>query len=126
MKKVNHVGYVVKSIEAFKKTLPPMNLIKLVEDPVQRAKIELLGLPHGSSIELIEPLDSQSFTWNFLEKHGDGIHHVCYEGYSIQEIEKIFLERRMINLRGPMPAILFGRDVIFAMTRSKSIVEFII
>lgn len=126
MKALNHVGYVVKSIEAFKKTLPPMDPIKVVEDSVQRAKIELLGFPHGSAIELIEPLDSQSFTWNFLEKHGDAIHHVCYEGYSLQELEKIFLERKMIKLRGPMPAILFGRDVIFAMTRSKSIVEFIL
>lgn len=126
MKVVNHVGYVVKSIEAFKKTLPPMDLIKAVQDPIQRAKIELLGFARSSAIELIEPLDSQSFTWNFLEKHGDGIHHVCYEGYSLQELEKIFLERRMIKLRGPMPAILFGRDVIFAMTRSKSIVEFIL
>lgn len=126
MKAVNHVGYVVKSIEAFKKTLPPMELIKVVQDPIQRAKIELLGFSRGSAIELIEPLDSQSFTWNFLEKNGDGIHHVCYEGYSLQELEKIFLERRMIKLRGPIPAILFGRDVVFAMTRSKSIVEFIL
>lgn len=126
MKAVNHVGYVVKSIEAFKKTLPPMDLIKVVQDPIQRAKIELLGFPRGTGIELIEPLDNQSFTWNFLEKHGDGMHHVCYEGYSFQELEKIFLERRMIKLRGPMPAILFDRDVVFAMTRSKSIVEFIL
>lgn len=126
MKAVNHVGYVVKSIEAFKKTLPPMELIKVVQDPIQRAKIELLGFSRGSAIELIEPLDSQSFTWNFLEKNGDGIHHVCYEGYSLQELEKIFLERRMIKLRGPIPAILFGRHVVFAMTRSKSIVEFIL
>lgn len=126
MKMLNHVGYVVKSIEAFKKNLPPMEAIKAVEDPVQRAKIELLGFPNGSAIELIEPLDSQSFTWNFLEKNGESMHHVCYEGYSLQELEKIFFECKMIKLRGPMPAILFGRDVIFAMTRSKSIVEFIL
>ena len=126
MRAVNHVGYVVKSIEVFKGTLPPMDLIKVVEDPVQRAKIELLGFPNGSAIELIEPLDSKSFTWNFLEKYGDALHHVCYEGYLLEELEKIFLERRMIKLRGPMPAILFGRDVIFAMTKSKSIIEFIL
>jgi hypothetical protein len=42
------------------------------------------------------------------------------------ELEKIFRERRMIRLRGPIPAVLFERDVIFAMTKLKAIVEFII
>jgi len=32
----------------------------------------------------------------------------------------------MLKLRGPMPAILFGRDVVFAMTRQKAIVEFLL
>lgn len=126
MKAINHVGYVVRSIENFRQTLPPLNLIKAVDDPLQRARIELLGLSGGSAIELIEPQDSQSFTWNFLEKYGEGIHHVCYEGYSIEDLELIFRERKMIKLRGPISAVLFERDVIFAMTKSKAIVEFIL
>jgi hypothetical protein len=126
VKVINHVGYVVRSIENFRQTLPPLDLIKAVDDPVQHARIELLGLSSGSAIELIEPQDKQSFTWNFLEKYGEGMHHVCYEGYSMAELEKIFRERRMIRLRGPIPAVLFERDVIFAMTKSKAIVEFII
>ena len=126
MRAVNHVGYVVRSIDNFRQTLPPLNLIKAVDDPVQRARIALLGLSGGSAIELIQPVDSESFTWNFLEKYGEGIHHVCYEGYSIEELEVIFRERRMIKIRGPIPAPLFDRDVIFAMTKSRAIVEFII
>lgn len=126
MRLINHVGYVVHSIENFRKTLPPLDLIKAIEDPIQRAKIELLGLSGGSAIELIEPLDNESFTWNFLMKHGEGMHHVCYEGFSLSELETIFRERRMVKLRGPIPAPLFDRDVVFAMTKSKAIVEFII
>lgn len=126
MKAVHHIGYVVRSLEAFRQTLPPLTVIKTVEDPLQRAKLELLGLEGGSAIELIEPLDTESFTWNFLQKHGEGMHHVCYEGYSIEELDAMFRERRMMKLRGPLHAVLFDREVIFAVTRSRSIVEFLL
>lgn len=32
----------------------------------------------GSAIELIEPLDSSSPVSKFLEKRGEGIHHLCF------------------------------------------------
>ena len=126
MKKLHHVGYVVENIDLFKTTFPPMNTILSVYDQVQKAKIELLASCSGSYIELIEPTIPSAFTWNYLKKNGQGLHHICYEGYSQLELEGLFFEKKMIKLRGPMPAVLFGKSVIFAMTRAKCIVEFIL
>ena len=34
---------------------------------------------NGTDIELIEPLNSKSTTYNYLKKTGGGYHHICYE-----------------------------------------------
>lgn len=123
---INHVGYVVDDIDVFKSTFPDASTIKRILDPIQNANIELLQVGGGCSIELIQPLSPDAFTWNFLKKFGQGLHHICYEGLSIQELDILFKEKKMIKIRGPIPAILFDKNVIFAMTRSKSIIEFIV
>ena len=126
MKSLHHVGYIVDDIVEYKKSLFEMTLIKEVNDPIQQAKIELLSVGQGSFIELIQPLSSQSFTWKFLQKYGEGLHHICYAGYSSSEIDSLILKGKMLKLRGPLPAILFERDVIFVMTRYRTIIEFIL
>jgi hypothetical protein len=126
MKSFHHVGYIVKSIEEYKKSLFEMTVIKAVDDPIQLAKIELLSVGNGGFIELIQPLSPLAFTWNFLQKNGEGLHHICYKGYSADEIDNIIRKGKMLKLRGPIRAVLFERDVIFAMTRSRTIIEFIL
>ena len=39
----------------------------------------------GTSIELLEPLDKNSPISKFLEKRGEGIHHVCFVVDNIEE-----------------------------------------
>lgn len=126
MKKIHHVGYVVEDIENFKNSFVHMNLVNSIVDVLQDAKIELLTIGCGSFIELIQPLSPRAFTWNFMKKNKQALHHICYEGYSLKEVEQLLTETKMVKIRGPMPAILFDRDVIFAMTRTRAIVEFII
>lgn len=123
---LNHVGYIVENIEDYKNSLPPMKSVRAVYDPIQNSKIELLRVNNGSCVELIQPLNSTAFTWNFLKKNGEGLHHLCYEGYTLSELDSMFRASRMIKLRGPIPAVLFDRDVVFAITRNRSIVEFIL
>lgn len=126
MKKIHHVGYVVEDIETFKNSFVQMNLVSKIVDVIQDAKIELLTVGGGSFVELIQPLSPKAFTWNFMKKNKQGLHHICYEGYSLREVEELITKTKMMKIRGPIPAILFNRDVIFAMTRSRAIIEFII
>jgi len=39
----------------------------------------------GTSIELLEPLDENSPIFKFLEKRGEGIHHVCFVVDNIEQ-----------------------------------------
>ncbi len=45
----------------------------------QGVKAALLPIGKGSKIELIQPIDSRSGVARFLEKKGEGIHHIAIE-----------------------------------------------
>ncbi len=123
--KLHHVGYVVRDIDAAAAGFPGLQFVHQVHDPLQHADLALYAAG-GSHIEFIQPLSPQAFTWGALERHGDAPHHVCYEGIAACDIDALLAKHRMLKLRGPMPAVLFGRDVLFAMTRQRSIVEFLL
>ncbi len=100
--------------------------ISRVYDPIQDANLILLSANEGSFIELIEPKSERSFTWNFLKKNGDSFHHICYEMNNLSDIDEVIKNNRMIKVLGPVNAKLFNRDVVFAVQRDKSIVEFLL
>ena len=79
--KINHIGIAVQSIDA---TLPfyrdqlGMEFLGCEEVPEQKVKVAMLGIGE-SKIELLEPTSTDSPVAKFLEKSGQGIHHVAYE-----------------------------------------------
>ena len=79
----------------------------------------------NTMIELVEPVDADSFTYEFLLKNGSGLHHICYSAASLEEVSHWIAADRMIKLRAPVYAPLFDKTVVFAMTRSKCLLEFI-
>lgn len=124
--RIHHVGYVVKDIAAFAAGFPGIVLEREVYDPLQKARLALYGVGDGSRLEFVAPESPESFTWGFLERSGPGLHHVCYEGLSAHAVEETIRRHRLLLLRGPLHAVLFDREVVFAMTRHKSIVEFLL
>lgn len=79
--KINHIGIAVQSIDA---TLPfyrdqlGMEFLGCEEVPEQKVKVAMLAIG-DSKIELLEPTSNDSPVAKFLEKSGQGIHHVAYE-----------------------------------------------
>src|SRR5947207_14895780 len=51
------------------------------EVPTEQVRIAFLpmGGPGGSEIELVQPTTSDSSLAKFLEKRGEGLHHICLE-----------------------------------------------
>lgn len=125
-RRIHHVGYVVDEIQSYAASFPSVTFERQVFDPLQNAELALYIVDKLFRIEFIQPLSPDSFTWGFLHRRGAGLHHVCYEGFDKAAVEKIIREKKMLKLRGPMPAVLFGRDVVFAMTRQKAILEFLL
>jgi methylmalonyl-CoA epimerase len=58
--------------------IKPNNVIDVPTEGIRIAFLPLGG-PGGSAIELIEPTDPTSGVARFLEKRGEGLHHVCLE-----------------------------------------------
>jgi methylmalonyl-CoA epimerase len=79
--KINHIGIAVQSIDAvipFYRDQLGMKFMGQEDVPEQKVRVAMLCVGE-SKIELLEPLSSDSPVAKFLEKNGQGIHHVAYE-----------------------------------------------
>jgi len=79
IKKVEHIGVAVKSVDAsirvFRDILGlPME--KVYASDAIKTKIAFFPIA-GCTIELVEPMDPESPAAKFIEKRGEGIHHLC-------------------------------------------------
>ncbi len=83
IKKIDHIGIAVKDLNIANKkwenilSLKPIKEEKIEEQSVLVSifEMEIQKL----KIELIAPLDSSSPLNKFLEKRGEGLHHICFE-----------------------------------------------
>ena len=85
--RIHHTGVVVRDIEeayAFFRDAMSMRLIKEAVMEDQGVKAALLDLGN-SLLELLEPIDPEFGIARFLEKRGEGLHHVCLEVADIHE-----------------------------------------
>lgn len=120
MKKVDHIGIAVQSIE---KVLPfyteTLGLSLLEIEEVQSEKVKVAFIDGGNiKLELLEPLDETSAIASFLSKKGEGIHHVAFGVAGIQERIQELQEKgvRMIHEQ-PKPGA-GGAQVAFMHPKS--------
>lgn len=75
--KLDHIGIAVRSIEAAEIYAALGLEIDHVET-VETQKVKTAFIPVGdSNLELLEPTASDSPVARFIEKRGEGIHHIC-------------------------------------------------
>ena len=81
IKKIDHIAIVVRSIEEALQVYEGalgLELTDVKEVPEQAVRVAFL--PVGESkIELVEPLTADGGIARFLEKRGEGLHHICLE-----------------------------------------------
>ena len=82
--RIDHVAIVVRSIDqalGFYRDLLGMQPSAIKTLPSEGVRIAFLpsGGPQGSEIELVEPIDPNTGVAQFLEKRGEGLHHICLE-----------------------------------------------
>ncbi len=83
-KRIDHVAIIVRNIEqalAFYRDTLGVQPSEIKEVPSEQVRIAFLpmGGPGGSEIELIEPTTPDSSLSKYLEKRGEGLHHICLE-----------------------------------------------
>jgi len=96
IKKVDHMAIAVnnldEALELYNKLfgLKPEKVETMTD---QRVKAAILPVGEGSEIELIQPIDSDSGVAKFLEKRGEGIHHIAIEVDDIDQELKTLAEK---------------------------------
>ena len=112
--KINHVAIVVQDIDAalkFWKQTFGLQLDHVEEVPSQKSKVAFLPLGE-SEIELVQPTTTDSGLANFLEKRGEGMHHICIE---VEDIDATLAELKSkgVRLINDVPEELPGRKMAF-------------
>jgi methylmalonyl-CoA/ethylmalonyl-CoA epimerase len=79
--KIHHIGIAVhdldKSLEFYRDTLGlHVHALDTVEDQGVRAALLTIG---ESEIELLEPTHPGANMAKFLERKGEGLHHICFQ-----------------------------------------------
>ena len=77
--KLDHIGIAVRSIEEAASAYRLMGFTVQETVTLNDQGVRVAVLPAGESrIELLEPTNSNSVIQKFLERRGEGIHHVCF------------------------------------------------
>lgn len=79
MNKIDHLGIAVRSIdEALKFYRDQLGLFVALRETVENEKVHAAMLPVGESrIELLEATEPDSVIAKFVEKRGEGLHHIA-------------------------------------------------
>ncbi|WP_318508487.1 methylmalonyl-CoA epimerase [Bacillus sp. T3] len=87
VKKVDHIGIAVRSLEeslSFYTDVLRLPLESIEEVASQKVKVAFIQVGE-TKIELLEPTSADSPIAKFIEKRGEGIHHVALGVGSIKE-----------------------------------------
>lgn len=86
IRKINHIGIAVKNIEdAAKLYTDGLGLEVHDVENVEEYKLKIAMIPVGESkIELVEPTDPDGAIAKYIEKKGEGLHHLALE---VEDIE---------------------------------------
>lgn len=94
VRRVDHVAIVVHNLETalhfYRDTLgiTPSQVLDFPSEGVRIAFLPM-GSPGGSQIELLEPMSSDTGIARFLQKQGEGMHHICLE---VEDIDRTLRE----------------------------------
>ncbi len=129
--KVEHIGFVTKSIVKKKKELSAVlrwkSETRVYHDKVQKVRVQFLQFDNVR-LELIEPADKICPITKYLEKKGEGLHHIAYE---VSDAEKVLEKYRRKGFKVAQEiwnSVSFGgRKVFFLHPKSTGglLMEFI-
>lgn len=87
MQKVDHIGIAVRNLEEripFYTEKLGLKLLKIEGVPSQLVKVAFLDAGNVK-IELLAPMSEDSTIYHFIDKRGEGIHHIAFGVTSIRE-----------------------------------------
>ena len=92
--KISHIGIAVSNLDSAIQTYKLLGFRVEKIEKVLDMDVRVAFLPMGQKlsstrIELLEPLSKESVIAKFIEKRGEGVHHICVE---VKDIHKALKE----------------------------------
>lgn len=82
---IDHIGVAVKSLAAAKSIYEKLGVAVSAEEVVDAEQVRVVMVPLGGSrIELLEPVSENSVIAKFINKRGEGLHHVSLRVPSLE------------------------------------------
>ncbi|MDK2793292.1 MAG: methylmalonyl-CoA/ethylmalonyl-CoA epimerase [Deferribacteres bacterium] len=86
LNKIDHIGIAVKSLGEAVSFYETMGIKPYHYEEVDSQKVKVAFIKVGeSNIELLEPTSEESPIFKYIEKKGEGIHHICYD---VEDVDK--------------------------------------
>ena len=117
--KIHHIAIAVRSLDEalrfYRDTLGlPVHKQAVVEEQGVKAALLTIG---ESEIELLEPLGPETAVGRFVERRGEGLHHVCFQTDDIdQELDG--LKARGTELIDQQPRMGLAGRICFLHPRA--------
>lgn len=92
VKGINHIGIAVSNLEQSMKLFQTLfNVERFHIEIVENQKVRIASFEVGNVlIELTEPMDEESTIFKFIQKRGEGIHHIAFEVENLpSELERL-------------------------------------
>ncbi|MBA7674292.1 Ethylmalonyl-CoA/methylmalonyl-CoA epimerase [subsurface metagenome] len=88
IKKINHIGIAVNSIEEAVKLYSDVLGLKVKDiEVLADRKVKVAMIPVGESkIELLEATDPEGAIAKYIERRGEGLHHLALEVSNLQAV----------------------------------------
>ena len=95
--RINHLGIAVEDLDQASKVYQAMGLSiqKVVEVPEQKVRVAFIPIGE-TTIELVQPMSPDSTVATYLEKRGQGLHHLALE---VEDIEAALSELKALGMR---------------------------
>jgi len=120
LNKIEHIGIAVKDIgevSKFYKDVFECQRSEEIDVPERKIRIAFTEIS-GVKLEFVMPTDNESVVAKFIDKRGEGIHHICFE---VDDVEKATAELKdkgveLVDDRPRMGAE--GKKIIFLKPKS--------
>ena len=126
---IDHLGVVVKSIEAgieqWERLFDYKQMTEIVINTRQRVKVVFLSKQGSLTVKLVQPLDETSPVYKFAAK-GGGVHHICFKCNDLNEELLRLSEKGLQITTKPQPGEAFeNEDIAFVYARNGLHIELI-
>lgn len=120
IKEINHIGIAVRNLQESKQLYGKIFSVEhFHEEIVEEQKVEIASFKVGNILlELTAPTDTTSTIAKFIEKRGEGIHHIAFTSTDVNG-DLSSLSEKGINLIN-QSATMGAHDMLIGFLHPKS------